>query len=60
MIGKEVSYAVTNPETGSEEVKAGQVISVKQKDGDILFEIEDGAAVPVGSLTQIKDGKVEE
>ncbi|WP_062513390.1 flagellar hook assembly protein FlgD [Halobacillus sp. KGW1] len=60
LIGKEVSYAVTNPETGSEEVKAGQVVSVKQKDGDILLEIEDGAAVPVGSLTQIKDVKVEE
>lgn len=56
MIGKHVQYEKKNEETGEKMgVESGAIISVTQKDGWAILELEDGEKVYADSVLKVSD-----
>ncbi len=60
MIGKEVSYQSEDEETGEKSIVTSSVVSVSQKDGWAILELENGDKVYADSVLKVNDQKNEE
>ncbi|WP_067729389.1 flagellar hook assembly protein FlgD [Oceanobacillus damuensis] len=58
MIGKEVSYPATDPDTGRETgSKSSKVIAVSQNEGWAILEMENGEKIHADAVTQVTGEK---
>lgn len=56
MIGKHVSYQVKDEETGAvTDTKSGKVVSVSQKDGWAILELDNGEKVYADAVNSVSD-----
>lgn len=53
LIGREVSFSVSDPDTGNERIETGVVQAVNQKDGTTAVELPSGETIPVKDITKV-------
>lgn len=55
MIGKEVTYQTEDKETGEKNITNSKVVSVSQKDGWAILELENGDKIYADSILKVSD-----
>lgn len=59
MIGKEVSYEMSNEETNEKEIITAKVVAVSERDGWAILELDNGEKVYADGVIQVRDGNSE-